>query len=360
MKDVVCRQVQILFPPPQGSEALLQAPLSSYPARIPFIRVQPRPSGDLDVRQFDFEQQALKASTATKTNPSAAANQTTMPLVATGSLFTIDGEVLVDTSTKEPAKDPAIASLDEKQSELESQRVAKIEATVNASSFPDIEVMLSITDAKGQAIDGLGISAFHVTDGGQPCHPILVANRQVARKPRVLVLYDGSGSVTESFASAEHFNMFNHTVAQALVDAAATQPFDTQVVSMGGGSSEHAWHPPSIDTLTKELGRFSWSALWTSFTHGALDDGPAAIVVVSDFDANDSGEAPAAKARLAQARVPIIAITTGKVKESVLSELMTAIGGYRFVATDQKLKHTLSELVVKAAKTQVAYAYRFQ
>lgn len=359
VKDVVGRQVQVLFPPPQGSDALLQAPLSSYPARIPFIRVQPRPSGKLDVRQFDFGRVADTTAAATATNPATSSDQATTPLVATGSLFTIDGEVLVDTSTKEQAKDPAIVSLDEKQSELESQRVAKIDATVNTASFPDIEIMLSVTDAKGQAIDGLGMSAFQVSDGGRSCQPILVANRQVQRKPRVLVLYDGSGSVTESFGSDEHFKSFNHTVAQALVDAAATQPFETQVVSMGGGSSESAWQAPSIDSLTKELGHFSWSALWTSFTNGALDDGPAAIVVVSDFDANDSGEAPAAKVRLAQARIPIIAITTGKVNESVLAELMTATGGHRFIATDPKLKYTLSELVVKAAKKQMGYSYRF-
>ncbi len=358
VKDVVGRQVQVFFPPPQGSDALLQAPLSSYPARIPFIRVQPRPSGDLDARQFDFGRLADRAAAATTPNPTAS-DQAAMPLVATGSLFTIDGEVLVDASIKEPAKDPAIVSLDDKQSESETQRVAKVEAAVNASSFPDIEVMLSVTDAKGQAIDGLGMSAFEVSDGGQPCRPILVANRQVQRKPRVLVLYDGSGSVTESFGSTEQFAVFNHTVAQALVDAAATQPFDTQVVSMGGGSSEHAWHSPTIDTLMKELGHFSWSALWTSFTNGALDDGPAAIVVVSDFDANDAGEAPAAKTRLARANIPVITITTGKVNESVLSELMAATDGHRFVATDPKLKHTLSELVAKAIKKQTAYTYRF-
>lgn len=357
VQDVVGRQVQVLFPPPQGSDALLQAPLSSYPARIPFIRVQPRPSEDLDVRQFDFGRLADTTSAATATNP-AASDQAAMPLVATGSLFTIDGEMLVDTVSKEPAKDPAIVSLDEKQSEAEVQRVAKVNAVVNAASFPDIEVQLSVTDAKGQAIDGLGMSAFDVSDGGQPCHPILVANRQVERKPRVLVLYDGSGSVTESFGSAENFASFNHALAQALIDAAATQPFEAQVVSLGGGSSEYAWQAPSVDGLMKNLGNFSWSALWSSFTSGALDDGPAAIVVVSDFDATDAGEAPAAKARLARARIPIIAITSGTVNESVLSDFMTATGGHRFSATDPKLKHALIDLVSKATKKQIAYSYR--
>ncbi len=304
VKDVVGRQVQILFPPPQGSDALLRAPLSSYPARIPFIKVQPRPTGELDMRQFDLEQQAPKTSTANASDPTATPNQAAMPLIATGSLFTIDGEVLVDTSIKEPAKDPAIVALDENQSEAESHRVAKLEAAVNASSFPDIEVMLSVTDAKGQAIDGLGMSAFQVSEGGQPSQPILVANRQVQRKPRVLVLYDGSGSVTESFGSAEGLASFNRTLSQALVDAAADQPFDVQVIGFGDGTSEYGWQTPSVEGLTKNMGHFSWSVLWSSFTSGALDDGPAAILVVSDFDATDAAEAPAAKARLARANAP--------------------------------------------------------
>lgn len=360
VKDVIGRQVQVLFPPPQGSDALLQAPLSSYPARIPFIRVQPRPSGELNVRQFDFEQQALKASTAPETNPTAAPNQATMPLVATGSLFTVDGEVLVDAVSTEPAKDPAIISLDEKQSEAESQRVAKIDAVVNAASFPDIEVMLSVTDAKGQAIDGLGMSAFQMFDGGQPCRPILLANRQVHRKPRVLMLYDGSGSVTESFGSPEKLNAFNLTLAQTLVDASASQPFDVQVVGLGGGTYEYKWEAPSVEGLTKNMGHFSWSTLWTSFTSGALDDGPAAIIVVSDFDATDADQAPAAKAHLARAKVPVIAITTpGKIVESVLSEFMAATAGKHYAATDPKLKSALVDLVVAATTKQKAHSYRF-
>ena len=360
VKDVVGRQVQILFPPPQGSDALLQAPISSYPARIPFIRVQPRPSGELDVRQFDFGQQALKASTATETNPATAQNQTAMPLVATGSLFTIDGEVLVDASIKEPAKDPAIVALDDKQSEAESQRVAKVEAAVNASSFPDIEVMLSVTDAKGQAIDGLGMAAFDVSDGGQPCRPILVANRQVERKPRVLVLYDGSLSITDSFGSGDKRSAFNRTLAQTLVDTASDQPFDVQVVPLGRGSYPNLWSAPTVAELTKTMDElFSLSDIWTSFIAGAIDDGPAAVLLVSDFDATDANQASAGKMRLARAKVPVIAITTGKVNDSVLSDLLSVNGGQRFAATDPKLKGALRGLVSKATRIQSAYSYRF-
>lgn len=360
VKDVVGRQVQILFPPPQGSDALLQAPISSYPARIPFIRVQPRPSGELDVRQFDFGQQALKASTATETNPATAQNQTAMPLVATGSLFTIDGEVLVDASIKEPAKDPAIVALDDKQSEAESQRVAKVEAAVNASSFPDIEVMLSVTDAKGQAIDGLGMAAFDVSDGGQPCRPILVANRQVERKPRVLVLYDGSLSITDSFGSVDKRSAFNRTLAQTLVDTASDQPFDVQVVPLGRGSYPNLWSAPTVAELTKTMDElFSLSDIWTSFIAGAIDDGPAAVLLVSDFDATDANQASAGKMRLTRSKVPVIAITTGKVNDSILSDLLSVNGGQRFAATDPKLKGALRGLVSKATRIQSTYSYRF-
>ncbi len=357
VKDVVGRQVQVLFPSPPGSDALLQAPLSSNPARIPFIRVQPRPSGDLDVRQFDFSRQASTPPTATVN--STASDQAAMPLVATGSLFTIDGEVLVDALIKEPAKDPAIVSLDDKQSESETQRVAKVEAAVNASSFPDIEVMLSLTDAKGQAIDGLGMSAFDFSDGGQPCGPILVANRQVQRKPRVLVLYDGSGSITEAFGSVEKRTSFNRSLAQALIDAALSQPFEVQVIPLGSGSSELEWKAPSLDDLAKSMALHSDSTLWSSFINGALDDDPAVIIMVSDFEANDPGQAVSAKARIARAKIPIIAVTTGKVKEEVLVDLLASSSGQRFAATDQKLPVAIKELVSKVTKTQHAYSYRF-
>jgi len=167
--------------------------------------------------------------------------------------------------------------LEDAQAQAESKRVTKLEATVNAASFPEIEVALSVTDAKGASVDGLGMSAFAVTEGTQPCWPILVANRQIEQKPRILVLYDGSGSMDEAFGSKENREAFNKILAQTLIDAAVAQPLEVQVVGFGGSSSSSNWKPPSVEQLTKDMKLFSFSNLWTSFTNGALDDGPAAV-----------------------------------------------------------------------------------
>lgn len=353
VKDVVGHQVQILFAPPQGGQALLSAPLTTFSSRVPVIRVQPRPSGKLDSRQFIFEKLAPPTSTPSR-------DQKPLSGIVAGSVFTVSGEVLAEASKGNPTKQPTLVVLDDGKIQIETQRIARLEASVNATSFPEIEVSLSATDAQGAPVDGLGLSAFTVTEGSYPCLPTLVANRQPERNPRVLILYDGSGSVTESFGSPEQFSAFNRALAQTLVDAASVQPFDVQVVGLGSGSNERNWVTPTVDELTKNMGHFTWSTLWTSFSHGALDDGPAAIIAVSDFDVTDVAEAPAAKARLARSNVPVIAITTGKVNENLLTEFLAATQGTRFAATDSNLKSALAGMVVTAAKRQNAYSYRFQ
>ncbi|WP_413935158.1 hypothetical protein [Nitrospira sp. BLG_1] len=358
VEDVVGHQVQVLFGPPQGAKALLAAPLSSYPVRVPIIRVQPRPSGEFDARKVIFGKKVPTPHPTTAA--SAPSAETAEPsLLTTGSLFTIDGEILAEV-TPEPLKgNQRLLVLDDTQAQAETKRVTKLKATVNAASFPEIEVALSVTDAKGASVDGLGMSAFAVTEGTQPCRPILVANRQIDQRPRILVLYDGSGSMDEAFGSKENRQAFNKLLAQTLTDAAVVQPLDVRVVGFGGGSQPWGWKQPSVEQLTKDMELFSFSNLWTSFTNGALDDGPAAVIIVSDYDAEDAGQAAAAKLRLTRAQIPILAITPGKVKEEVLSDLLTVSGAQRFAVTDPKLKTALREAVAKATTTKRAYSYRF-
>ncbi len=102
VEAVVGHQVQVLFGPPQGTKALLAAPLSSYPVRVPIIRVQPRPSMEFDARKVIF---GKKVPTPNPTTADSAPSVEAMepPMLTTGSLFTIDGEVLAEV-TPEPSK----------------------------------------------------------------------------------------------------------------------------------------------------------------------------------------------------------------------------------------------------------------
>jgi hypothetical protein len=91
---------------------------------------------------------------------------------------------------------------------------------------------------------------------------------------------------------------------------------------------------------------------------GALDNGPAAVVVVSDYHIGDVDKT-AAKVQSTRAQIPMIVIAPVKVKEDLLSDFMTVSGAQRFAATDPTLKTALRDMVAKSTRTKRAYSYRF-
>src|SRR5262249_32201690 len=96
LEDVIGHQAQVLFVPAEGAKALLAAPVSSFHARVPMIRIQPRPGPDLD----KYANSVFPAADGGAPVPDAGRvpPKTNPPFVAIGSTFTIEGEVVTDAS----------------------------------------------------------------------------------------------------------------------------------------------------------------------------------------------------------------------------------------------------------------------
>jgi hypothetical protein len=343
--QVAGHQAQIVFLPPQGAKALLGAPLSSQHVRVPMIRIQPRPGVDLDPH----------ANAIALPDAGGAAGPS---FTAVGTPFTIDGELVTETST---SPDAQFLVLDDAARASATTRVATITGTVNAKAFPTVELDLSIADALGASVDGLGAGDLVVTESGKPMPITLVANRALERRPRVLISYDASGSLTGFWPTPAARLAFEQNLATILTDVAKTHPFDIQVVGLAGSVPDAGWVAPTVDGVAAAMENAqSLSDVWQTFAGGAIDSGPAVIIMVSDFDDPDPTYVDAAKKRLTRSGIPVIALTVGTVNEAVVSQVVAVSSGQRFSADAANLADTVGAIVDKAVAQKAGMAYRIR
>src|SRR5690606_32962942 len=78
-----------------------------------------------------------------------------------------------------------------------SAAVARIEATLDAGSWPQVRLRLGVYDAAGAPVDGVGPADVPVTEGGAPMAAAITTNRREGR--RVLIVADQSESVDAAF-----------------------------------------------------------------------------------------------------------------------------------------------------------------
>jgi hypothetical protein len=354
LEDVIGHQAQVLFVPAEGSKALLAAPISSFHARVPMIRIQPRPGPDLD----KYANSVFPASDGGAPVPDAGRvpPKTNPPFVAIGSTFTIEGEVVTDASG---APNGMLVVLDETTHASAVAKVAKIGGAANAKAFPTVELDLSITDSAGNSVDGLGAGDLVVTEGSTKVPITVAANKSLPHKPRVLISYDASSSTTMSWPSPAARQAFEQALATALTNAAAQHPFDAQVVGLAGAVPESGWAPPTVSGLTAAMEAvLGGSDVWQTFVGPALDGGPAAIIMVSDFDDPDPTYVEQGKERLARSGIPVVTVGVSTVVQAVASEIATLSGGQQISATAPDLTSVVSAIVAKAVAQKTNFSYR--
>jgi hypothetical protein len=353
--QVAGHQAQIVFMPRDGAAAALAGPLPTQHVRIPMIRIQPRPGVELDPYANELLPPSMRSAGAGLLDGGIRSMKN--DLGAIGAPFTIDGE-LVSVSTA-GAMDPnaPLVSLDDKARTAAVTSVAKIDATINATTFPTIELDLSISDGKGDSVDGLLASDLVVTEDGAPMPITLVRNRVAAHPPRVLIAYDGSGSITQSFGTVAARQAFDQNLATTLANV-AKQPFEVQVISLAGNVDPKGWAAPAVNALTTAMDNaFSLSDVWATFVGSPVDSGPAVIIMVSDFDDPDPTYVDAAKARLARAGIPVIAVTVGTIDENAVSQIVAASSGVEISSGSSSLSSTVTSIVEKAVSQRATVGY---
>ena len=310
--QVVGRQVLLTFPPVQGPLTLLESSLAALPVRAPLLLVQ---AGE----------------------PSGRPSQ---DLLASGPPITVQGDVLASpggASTDLAGPFGTIAALSDSDRRRLAAGVRSIRAVANAASFPEVEVDVAVTDGAGVPVNGLDGQAFAVAEGGKAVDGFtLFSGTAVQQRARVLLVYDAA--FQDMWPSATAKASFESSITQALVAQAARTPFDVQVIGLGAAPDPQRWGPPQAGQLSAALGAASESAddPWKTVGGAALDQGVAAIVLVSDMDPLDADArlVPTYERRLAASRVPVLVAPVGHVDEPTASRILSAGGGIRLDPAD--------------------------
>ena len=338
---VVGRQVLLTFSPPQGPQAIIDSGLAALPARIPFLRVQTE-TGAPDPN-----------------------------LIATGSMVTVHGDVLGSPLGPAPSPGTPVAgpygpyiNLSDSDRKAAESRVAAIKVSANAAAFPEVELVMDVTDSSGASVDGLDATSFGVKDLADRPAIAVYSNSRSVQRPRVLVVYDNFVGWWPSPAAK---TAFEAALSSALVAQASAKPFDVQVVHMGGVPDAAGWAAPDATQLVNAFAHASESAddPWGTCGGPALDQGVSSILCVSDFNNLDgaANALPTFQHRLISARVPVFAIPAGQnggqFDAATAAELVSLTHGQTFPATNDGATAAVTAATA-ALKTWFSPAYRLR
>ncbi len=367
-EQVFGRQVMLNFVPPSGAIGFLTGDPSNQPVRVPMLHVQ----GELAA----YAAPPLAASTPPASTTSFAS---AAPIESTGVFngppITLQGDILSqpnrsgsdDALVPQGAYGP-MTTLSASQRTTAIASVSTLQATAKASTFPEIELDVAVLDSTGNSVDGLDAAAFSITDNGTTASSIaLMSNAASSNRPRVLVIYDTTGSVAETWPSAATKASFEQSLAATLVAAARQTPFDVQVLGLDAAENPDPtkWVPPDQAGLIAGLAKAGGndSVVWGAASGGAIDQGVVAMLVVSDFQS--SGELPpdiaTAQRRIAAAHIPVICLTVGKPDSAAVSAMVTLSGGTQLDPLASTTSSALAALIkpLVAARTLNTYRMRY-
>jgi hypothetical protein len=356
-EDVFGRQVLLNFVPPGGGAAMLTSQPQEQPIRVPVLQLQ---------AELPAYQAAEVAKLAPSPSPSPTAVASSLVPVS-GSMITLQGDILPSsenpTSTTLTGPYGPIASLSPADRASAMSRAASLTVVANGTRFTDIELDVAVVDSSGAIVPGLDASAFTVTEDGKAVSAAVISNAVGSNRPRVLVVYDNSGSVTEEWPSTAAKNQFDQKLAATLVAAAAETPFDVQVRGLGTNPDPAQWAAPAAAAMLTGMNNADdFSTLWAELSGTAIDQGVVAMIVVSDFVALDDPTTIAyAQRRLAGAAIPVFCLPIGKPDAPTIAKIIQLSGGLQLdpsaTGTADALAAAIKPLVDR--RTQSAYRLRY-
>lgn len=235
-----------------------------------------------------------------------------------------------------------------------------LDARLRAMAFPDIALDVSLRDARGASVSGLAAADFVVTEDGQPQAAFVIADQAPVR-PRVLVLWDGSGSASGVLKTEDERNAFRRSVADALVSAAQSAPFDVQVVGIDGTPRESAWVAPDVEALVAAMTLNTTSDGWIGLGRGVPAAGAAVAIEISDNELTDDAVTiPALRAQLKACDTPVIVIPIGRGGESTTADIVRLSGGQEIRVNDPALVKVVAATVGRHVAVAAAITYRIR
>ncbi len=284
------------------------------------------------------------------------------PAAFGGGPFTLSGAVIAGTAqASDPVVGPygALGSLDAAAHAAAVASVASIQATANGGAFPQVELTVAALDGSGNPVSGLVQSDFSVTDEGVAQTTTLLSNAGV-ETIRVMLAYDCSGSVT--WPTPADKTAFDAQVAGACAAAAATTPFLLGTATLGSEPADGYIAPDATAIETEVAGCVSFSPIW--YTLGTLvpQDGVSAVVMVSDFQADDDAASiPALMQRAARSGVALalVPVSSGGVDQTTIDTLVSTLGATVLDPTAADFQQQLTTFLEAAAAQAKSSGYRF-
>lgn len=329
--DVAGKHVELTFVPPVPPAELVGRSPDDFPTRLPVLRLVTAEGGD----------------------PAPTRNGEILAMVSrSGGLYTTSdgGGTFTGPFGLVPAADSAAR-------QRLAASVETLKATADASTFPMVDVALVALDKAGQRVDGLGAADFTVEEDGKAVPFDLVANGAPAAV-RLLVMYDASGSVAETWASPAAKERFETALARALTTAAQRASFSVQIIGLGGRANPNGWAPPTEPGLRSAMaGITSTSDVWDSVGRALPASGASAAIMISDNQSTleDPARVPVLRRAFAAAGVPVLAVPIGKPDAAATAFIVETSHGARLSPTApdaaERIRAFAEEQVTRASTT---------
>ena len=272
------------------------------------------------------------------------------------------GMVLSATDGSSPTgATPSVLVASEAARTAARESVASLTVNVDASAFPTIDVGLDLRDAAGQPVEGLGAQDLEVREEGTSVPFQLIAN-SAPSAPRVLLVWDGSGSVDEAWPNADDRQSFERSIAETLAAISRSTPIETQVVSLGGAAQPDLWAPPDAAALQAAMTAVtvSTSDVWKTSGEYIPRSGASVAVLVTDgvSTLEDPGSIDGWKEDLSAAGVPVVMLPVGTTDEAAIDEIIARSAGERLDVKASDFAQKLGAIVGDRAAAAAATTYR--
>ena len=309
-------------------------PPDAFPLRIPVLRLV-RPEGG-DTRAGELGESLAMVSRA-------------------GGLYTANSGKL--TGPYGP-----VATIVDAERHRRADQVRTLRVDADASTFPAVELRVSALDAAGSPVDGLGAADLVVQETGRAVPYEVIANGAPAAV-RLLVLYDASGSVSETWRTPSAKATFERALARSLTEASATAPFQVQVIALGGSARSDAWAPPTENGVAAALAAVSsTSDVWSTLGRALPASGASAAIMVSDNRSSleDPAEIPRLQRALSAAGAPVLCVPIGRVDEAATALIVGRTGGERLSPTAPDVSDRLRAFAERQVKRAATASYRLR
>jgi hypothetical protein len=370
-EQIFGRQVLLNFVPPSGAIGFLTGAPEQQSVRIPFLRVQTELPG------FAAPPIPTAVPSSSSSSPSSSPSAITappLPAPVAGDAITLQGDVLKNTTaTGSPALPttgvfagplgPTLV-LSAAQRAAAINQVASVGVQANPAGYPDISLEVAVLDSSGASVDGLDGSALTVKEDGVAVPFLVMANSPGPSRPRVLVAYDASGSVAETWSSPAAKARFEQDLTATLVATAGQAPFDVQVLGLGQAvaPAADAWTPPTTSSVLTALHNADDSStMWGTLSGTATDQAAVAIIMVSDFQSGDDpSQIPSDQRRVAASGIPVFCLPIGKPDNAVIATVVALSGGARLDPTAPGTASALGALIKPLVAARASSSYRIR